>query len=140
MPTALVNHVIICLGSNMDPSVHVQMAKFVLKQNFENICFTSDLWNKAVGIDSYLFLNVMAYFTTSFTRDQLKIKLKEIEQFCGNDVKNRQNRQNGQVKIDIDLLSFNNQRLKKEDWNREYVQTLYAEIKSLCKVKIPRME
>ena len=40
-----------------------------------------------------------------------------------------EDRRKGIVKIDIDLLQFDDIRRKKEDWNRDYIQLLINELR-----------
>ena len=65
------------------------------------------------------FFNMTAVCTTSLPPTGIKQLLKQIETALG---RKPEDKAHGIVKIDLDLLAYDGQILKQEDWKRPYVQ------------------
>ena len=68
-----------------------------------------------------MYLNQLVYATTSLNVDELQSALKDIELRLG---RTAEDRQKGIVRIDLDLLLYNDQRYHLRDWDRPYIKAL----------------
>lgn len=111
---------LICLGSNYDREIHMNAARKALSETFPNIRFGEELETEAIGEGfSSPFSNQLATFQTSLTTDEIRQRLKEIELDNG---RMPQEKSQGIVKIDIDILIHGSRILKPEDLKRDYIQ------------------
>ena len=111
---------LICLGSNYDREIHMNAARNALSEAFPNIRFSEELETEAIGEGFFSpFSNQLATFQTSLTTDEIRQRLKIIEQ---NNGRMPQEKSQGIVKIDIDLLIHGSRILKPEDLKRDYIQ------------------
>lgn len=111
---------LICLGSNYDREIHMNAARKALSETFPNIRFGEELETEAIGEGFFSpFSNQLATFQTSLTTDEIRQRLKEIEQDNG---RTPQEKSQGIVKIDIDILIHGSRILKPEDLKRDYIQ------------------
>lgn len=111
---------LICLGSNYDREIHMNAARKALSETFPNIRFGEELETEAIGEGFFSpFSNQLATFQTSLTTDEIRQRLKEIEQDNG---RMPQEKSQGIVKIDIDILIHGSRILKPEDLKRDYIQ------------------
>lgn len=111
---------LICLGSNYDREIHMNAARKALSETFPNIRFGEELETEAIGEGFFSpFSNQLATFQTSLTTDEIRQRLKEIEQDNGRTL---QEKSQGIVKIDIDILIHGSRILKPEDLKRDYIQ------------------
>lgn len=111
---------LICLGSNYDREIHMNAARKALSETFPNIRFGEELETEAIGEGFFSpFSNQLATFQTSLTTDEIRQRLKEIEQDNGRTL---QEKSQGIVKIDIDILIYGSRILKPEDLKRDYIQ------------------
>ena len=63
--------------------------------------------------------NQLAKFSTTLSPDSVHDLFKELERRCG---RIPEDKAQGVVKLDIDLLVFDNKILKPEDMEREYIR------------------
>lgn len=89
-------------------------------------CRSRMLWTEPIGIVSDKFLNCLVSGITQLSFTELRSKLKDIEQLCG---RLPQDKADGIIRMDIDILQFDEQRFKENDWSRDYVTLLINEIK-----------
>ena len=68
------------------------------------------------------FLNRAARFRTSLPMTEVRSILKQIEQTNG---RTPESKKEGRIPLDIDLLSYDQQVLKPEDWQKEYVRLAF---------------
>ena len=117
----------LCLGSNEEPQRHIDAAKDLLRHTLSGIRFSSSLWTKPVGgkQTDRLYLNCVAEGHTNMDYPTLHNKLKDIEHALGSTPSERQQ---GVVRIDIDILLLGCQRHHVDDWGRDYVKSLLAEL------------
>lgn len=106
------------LGSNTQPEQNIHRAKALLKALMPNILFLEEIWTEPrptaqVPHPTKKYLNVLAVADTNLSQDHLTVKLKQIERSLGD---THDNHQHGIVLIDIDLLSYNNQKVKEKMW------------------------
>lgn len=113
------HHCLLCIGSNTDRSVQLADARKALIAVFPGIRFGELMETKAIGNGFHSpFSNQLAEFTTTLKVDAIHAFFKELEYRSGRipDDKAR-----GIVKLDIDLLRFDDKILKPEDMQREYI-------------------
>lgn len=114
------------IGSNTDARFNMKRATDYLRYYFPNIKFTSTIETKAYG-DMFTtpFVNALAYFKTDLSKDEIQLRLKEIEKNMG---RISSHKTEGIVIIDIDLIQWNNEVLKPDDFKRGYMHELMFEI------------
>lgn len=119
--------VTLCLGSNLDAQRNIDAAKDLLRHTLSDIQFSSPLWTKPVGEKQTdrLYLNCLAEGHTDMDYPTLHNKLKNIEQRLGSTPSERQQ---GIVRIDIDILKLDWLRYHEDDWERDYVKRLLREL------------
>lgn len=71
------------------------------------------------------FKNALAYLETDLSKDEVEIQLKTIEKNMG---RLPSHKIEGVVIIDLDLIQWNNQILKPDDFKRDYMQELMLEM------------
>lgn len=120
--------IVIALGTNENQETNMRTAKQLLRQLFSDIEFTKSIWTKPIGMQSERFLNCLAIAHTKHREPQISSALKRIEIRCGN---TRALRTVNIVRMDIDILLFDHQRLHEKDWKRSYIKNLMKEIDSI---------
>ena len=101
----------LCLGSNTDAESNVEMARKMLNSLLPDIRWEEARWTEPVDFPyPALFLNQMATFTTQMSCDEVRTKFKEIEHQCG---RLPEDKAQGIVRMDIDLLTYGEETLKK---------------------------
>ena len=110
---------LLCLGSNSNRHFHMEEARKALMKLFPNIRFSKEMTTEAIG-DKFLspFSNQVAKLETSLTIEEIRNLLKKIEK------ENRrlpEDKEQGIVKLDIDLLTFDDLILKPNDMEKDYV-------------------
>lgn len=119
------HHVILSLGSNTGRITNLSTAVEELKKVFTSSRVTRILLTEPVGIECPWFANqLMAGNTTMELQDFLEA-VKHIEKNCG---RNERERKRGIIRIDIDMLQYDNERMHLADWSRPYIQALLKEI------------
>ncbi len=115
------NKVIISLGSNASDSKSViHVADRLLEEYFDRIQFSEPEYTLPVGLPgAAVFLNQVAIASTRRGWQEVCQALKKIEKQLG---RSPESTNNGMVIVDIDLLQWNGQRLKPEDWERDYIR------------------
>ena len=110
---------ILCLGSNLDAATRLSAARSVLLSHFPDICFSQEMVTEAIG-SGFLspFHNQVARLTTPLDAASVRNLLKGIERAQG---RLPEDKPNGIVKLDIDLLKYNDCVLKPKDMEREFV-------------------
>jgi len=118
--------VVLLLGSNVEQEDNIQKAQLFLRSLFPSPVFTGAIWTNPVGVDTDRYLNCMCVFYTSHGIAQVVRALKHLENKIGSTTAER-NRD--QIKIDLDIMMFGNEKMHLNDWNREYVIRLYKELR-----------
>ena len=110
---------LLCIGSNLDAATRLSAARTVLLSHFPDIRFSQEMVTEAIG-SGFLspFHNQVARFTTSLDAEEVRAILKGIEQAQG---RLPEDKANGVVKLDIDLLVYDDCILKAKDLEREFV-------------------
>lgn len=120
-----IHKVILALGSNRDDR-HSQLerairlcSEFVDIERLSNAIDTEPLGIETNGV----FANQMLLATTSLRLDQLNDSLKTVERRLGRNAANR-----SVIAIDIDIMQYDSLRLHADDWNRQYINILIAQL------------
>lgn len=123
----MTHQVIISLASNQDAEKNLAEVQTYLGQILSDIHYTQQLWTVPVGHPNskQLYLNQLATATTQMERLALEKAFKELERQMG---RTQEERLKGVVRIDIDLLKYDEETHHQKDWQRPYVQQLIGEI------------
>lgn len=113
--------ILIALGSNFEQEKNVAFAMDELRTIFPDVVFSKQLWTEPIGIVSDRFVNALCKATTDASIEQVTGMLKEIEKKCG---RSQEDKFRNIVKLDLDLMQYGDERLREEDWKREYVRQL----------------
>ncbi|MBR4923249.1 MAG: 2-amino-4-hydroxy-6-hydroxymethyldihydropteridine diphosphokinase [Bacteroidaceae bacterium] len=110
---------LLCLGSNSNRHFHMEAARKALMELFPNIRFSTEMTTEAIG-DKFLspFSNQVAKIETPLTREEIRSLLKKIEKENG---RLPEDKEQGIVKLDIDLLTFDDLILKPNDLEKDFV-------------------
>ena len=110
---------LLCMGSNIEPSSCLSAARSALLSHFPSIRFSKEMVTEAIG-SGFLspFHNQVARLTTPLSAEEVRAILKGIEQAQG---RLPEDKANGIVKLDIDLLVYDETVLKAKDLEREFV-------------------
>lgn len=119
------HYILLALGSNVAAELHIEQAKARLSAVFPQLQFSRSLITPAIGIVSPPFINCLAEGYCSAPLEGVIVALKDIEAQMGSV---SEERKKGIVKIDIDLLQFDNTKRKSDDWSRNYIQLLLNEL------------
>jgi len=121
------NKVILALGSNCEPKANIQKAQTMLELLFPGITFTRVVVTDPVGDipRDEKFHNCLGTFWTAHGLSQVKRAVKQLEHRLG---KGKGMLKKGIVKIDLDILSYNDTKCHGDDWGRSYIQELMKEI------------
>lgn len=114
-------HIILALGSNHHAEENMQKAMEMLGEGIETLSFTPTLRTEAIGMDAHDFLNALAYGETAQSLYELTALCKSIEKRLH---RTKEEKAQGKIRIDIDVLQYGEVRLHEEDWEREYVKEL----------------
>ena len=119
------------LGSNYEAFTNIKKAHQFLSSFFKKIEYSSLMKTKPIGLHNPSeFINQVAYLTTTYSKKEIIESLKNIERQMG---RTRKDAENEIVRIDIDLLIFNDQKLKEKDLKRMYICKGIEEIKTRMK-------
>ena len=119
------HYILLALGSNVAAELHIEQAKARLSVVFPQLQFSRSLITPAIGIVAPPFINCLAEGYCSVPLEEVIVALKNIEAQMGSV---SEERKKGIVKIDIDLLQFDNTKRKADDWSRDYIQLLLNEL------------
>lgn len=118
--------IVIVLGSNHEQEKNVGEAMRELTSAFPDIAFSRMLWTEPIGMeDSPQFVNAIGIAMTEMEKEDVVRILKGIERHCG---RTKEDKLQGIVKLDLDLLLYGDIRYKETDWEREYVKQLMREM------------
>ena len=110
---------LLCLGSNFNREAHMEAAREALTSAFPNIRLGIEMETEAIGSDFLSpFSNQVASFETSLSAEEVRTILKQIERDHG---RLPEDKSHGIVKIDIDLLMYDDCVLKPQDLKKDFV-------------------
>jgi len=113
--------VILCLGSNIHQQENMRHAQQLLRAEYTSITFTPSIWTEPIGVVSPPYLNCMAEIKTKDDLTILHDKTKNIERLMHSSAKERKD---NIVRIDIDIMRYDNHIYHEKDWSRDYVKQL----------------
>ena len=115
-----VHHCLICLGSNYEYGKRLEAASQALKLHFPDIVFGKEMETEAIG-GTWLspFGNQLAKFSTHLSAEEIRFILKQIEKDNG---RMSEDKSQGIVKLDIDLLMYDDDILKPDDMKRDFIK------------------
>ncbi len=116
----------LCLGSNIDPTTHLQKAVELLREQTQVTALSSCWETTAVGSDGPDFLNMAVALWTPLTAETLKTKvLAAIESQLG---RVRSDDKNAPRTIDLDIIIFDQQVLDPALWRQVYLALPFSEL------------
>ena len=123
------HHCLLCLGSNYEYSNHLHAARMALEVVFPNIRFGKEMVTEAIG-GKWLspFGNQLAKLTTPLDAEEIRYLLKQMEKNHG---RLPEDKEHGIVKLDIDLLMYDEEILKPEDMKRDFIKKGMEEFKHI---------
>ena len=111
---------LLCLGSNLDGATRLSAARHALLSHFPDIRFSQEMVTEAIGTGFLSpFHNQVAHLTTPLSAEEVRVILKQIERDNG---RLPEDKANGIVKLDVDLLVYDEVVLKLKDLEREFVR------------------
>lgn len=121
--------VLLSIGTNTNACFNLKRAIDNLLSYFPNIKFTSITESDPCGEEYYgMFLNVLAYFETTKGKEEIHSDFKSIEKIMG---RQPTHKAEGIVIIDIDLIKWDNEVLKQDDFNRNYMHELLLQVQDI---------
>ena len=113
---------IISLAANCEQEKNLAEAHRRLSQILFSPTYTEAIWTEPFKHPgSPLYLNQLVYAETNLTTEELESELKTIEHAMG---RTAEDRQQGIVRIDLDLMQHDDVRYHLRDWDRPYIQKL----------------
>ena len=120
------HQVVISLAANCDAEKNLPEARLCLEQILSFTHYTDALWTEPIGGKRKdYYLNQLVKAETKLSFDELHSQLKAIEMKMG---RTAEDRQEGIVRIDLDILAFDNNRHHLADWERHYVKILLPQL------------
>lgn len=117
--------VLLSVGSNVYSKTNIDKAKRMLSRSFPGTVFTPSVMSEPYNeLYVFPFRNILAAFETELKPDEIVEKVKMIESAIGRSSKDKYL---GKVLIDIDLIKYDEEVLRPEDYERDYVQHLLGE-------------
>lgn len=115
----VMNKALISIGTNVNRETNLALCHELLNEAFSEITYSKTSITTPYG-NTYKddFLNQLAFIYTSGTKEEILKKLKSIEKKIG---RNAIDKVSGSVKIDIDLVIWNEEILKPDDMERSYI-------------------
>lgn len=114
------HHCLLCMGSNTNRFTQLSDARKVLSEAFPDIHFGELMETQAIGSGFHSpFSNQLASFITALSPGAVHDLFKVLEHRSG---RLSTDKAAGIVKLDIDLLMYDNVVLKPEDMKREYIK------------------
>lgn len=114
--------IIISLASNCDQEANIAEARRRLDAIITPRRYTDAIWTEPIhSARTDLYLNQLVLADTTLSVDDLQAALKRIEADMG---RTPEDRREGIVRIDLDLLLYDGRRYHERDWDRPYVKKL----------------
>ena len=114
--------ILLSIGSNTFARTNIDKARRMLTRLFPGIVFSESILSEPDDERySFLFRNVLAMAETDYSPVEVIDKIKQTERAIG---RSPRDKYQGKVIIDIDLIRYNDEILRPEDFQREYLQQL----------------
>jgi len=118
------NKALLSIGTNEERERNLILCHQFLNKEFEDIHYSKTSVTSPYGIVyKEDFLNQLAIIYTKKEREEVALFLKKIEKEIG---RNDADKKKGIVKIDIDLVIWNDEVLKPADITRSYIADLLS--------------
>lgn len=118
------NDVIVGLGSNIDPTTHIEKALAQIKTRFSDILTSEFVMTQPIGYkDQADFCNGAVRFFTDLSAEELKTWLLKVENGLG---RIRSENKNGPRTIDLDILVWNGEIVDKDVEHRDFLKNAIA--------------
>lgn len=123
------NKLLISLGSNENSDANMSLCRSLLSDMFDYICFSETSVTSPYG-ENYNnnFLNQLAYAITEERQSDISQTLKDIERKIG---RQPDDKAKGIVKIDVDLIKWNDYIMKADEWDRDYIALLLPSLEKV---------
>ena len=110
---------ILCIGTNYYKMAYMAYARQHLEKHFPNIRYSPEMETEAIG-NRFLspFSNQVATFETTLSAEEVRAICKQIEIDLGREPLDKSY---GVVRMDIDLLMYDDTVLKPQDLERDFV-------------------
>lgn len=128
------HYCLLCLGSNFQRQTCMKEARQALFRHFPNILFGEEMETEAIGQEFFSpFSNQLACLDTEMEMEDVRLILKEIERANG---RQEDDKAQGIVRLDIDILIFDQIIVKEKDLQRDYIRRGMEKLKHLsCLIK-----
>jgi 2-amino-4-hydroxy-6-hydroxymethyldihydropteridine diphosphokinase len=121
------NTFLLSIGSNFNKAENITKSNSLLLELYPDTLFSEVIETEPVGDDFiHDFYNQLAVIETDDSISLFVENLKSIEERLG---RLSTDKRNGIVRIDLDMLAVNNKVVKKEDFERPYMDTLLKSLK-----------
>ncbi|RDV28053.1 2-amino-4-hydroxy-6-hydroxymethyldihydropteridine diphosphokinase [Alteromonas aestuariivivens] len=97
------HHILISVGSNIERSKHVRLARLALELHFESVKCSSVYESEAVGFHGEAFYNLVVEAQTSLSVEKVCEILKQIEAQNG---RRKSDKKFSSRTLDLDLLTY----------------------------------
>lgn len=116
------HNILISLASNYEQESNLALARLKLGKLLEPISYSEAIWTEPVNVQRPdLYFNQLLHAQTNLSVQDLQIGLKGIECDMG---RNSDDRRQGIVRIDLDLMLYDEERYHLRDWERTYMKKL----------------
>ena len=120
----IMSTILLSIGSNTFAKTNIDKAKRMLSYLYPDIVFSQPILSEPEDENfKYLFRNILACFNTNMSQGEVLDKLKQTERAVG---RNRKDKYQGKVVIDIDMIKFGDEILRPQELEKEYIQQLLA--------------
>ena len=117
---------IISLAANFEAEKNLPEARMCLEQILTFTHYTDAVWTEPIGCKlKNLYLNQLVKASTTLSYEDLRSCLKDIELQMG---RTSEEREKGIVRLDLDILAFDDERHHLADWERHYVKNLLPQL------------
>lgn len=117
---------VLSIGSNTTDSLQrVQECLDWLADKFNLTAHASAYTTPAVNGKDADYANTVAVITTSLSMPELNATLKDYEKSCG---RTPESKQQGAIPIDVDIVMWNQEIVRPNDYNQEYFKIGWREI------------
>ena len=118
--------VLVSLAANCDAEQNLSKAHKRLAEVLSHLEYSQAIWTEPIGTKRKdLYLNQLAKGECEADYPTLSALLKDMEADMG---RTQEDRQAGIVRIDLDILLFDDVRHHEKDWQRPYVKRLLPEV------------
>lgn len=116
-----IHNCLICMGSNTSSRQKIALARNELSTIFPDILFGKEMMTTPLFFkkNESLFCNQLGVFSTTFSIEEVKIRFRKIEKLAG---RLPSDKIMEVVKLDIDLLKYDETILKPNDLQRDYIK------------------